>query len=87
VNDKAYLNQKLQEELLKRNTQLAALESRLKEREDDLTKWELADKVRRQEAELEGGERISKREYDRIERQLQQRDRELAQMRDQVEDL
>ena len=87
MNDKAYLNQKLQEELLKRNTQLAALESRLKEREDDLTKWELADKVRRQEAELEGGERISKREYDRIERQLQQRDRELAQMRDQVEDL
>ena len=47
LNDKSFLNQKLQEELLKRNTQLAALESRLKDREDEITKLELADKVRK----------------------------------------
>ena len=68
VSDKTYLNQKLQEELVKRNTQMAALDARLKEAEATLIKCELADKVRRQEEQLEGGERVSKREYDRIEK-------------------
>jgi len=68
VIDKTYLNQKLQEELVKRNTQMAALDARLKEAEAAVMKCELADKVRWQEEQLEGGERVSKREYDRVEK-------------------
>jgi len=44
------------------------LDSRLKDAESSLTKCELADKVRRQEEQLEGGERVIKREYDRVEK-------------------
>ncbi len=80
------MNQKLQEELLKRNTQLAALDSRLKERDDELTKLELAERVRRQEQELEGGERVIKREYDRVERALAAKEREVRELKEQVAD-
>jgi len=43
--------------------------------------------VRKQELDLEGGERVSKRDYERLERQLQTRDREASLLREQIEDL
>jgi hypothetical protein len=43
--------------------------------------------VRKQEFDLEGGERVSKRDYERLERQLHTRDREASLLRDQIEDL
>jgi hypothetical protein len=43
--------------------------------------------VRKQELDLEGGERVSKRDYERLERQLHTRDREASLLRDQIEDL
>ena len=43
--------------------------------------------MRKQELDLEGGERVSKRDYERLERQLHTRDREASLLRDQIEDL
>jgi polyhydroxyalkanoate synthesis regulator protein len=43
--------------------------------------------VRKQELDLEGGERVSKRDYERLERQLHTRDREASLLREQIEDL
>ena len=43
--------------------------------------------MRKQEFDLEGGERVSKRDYERLERQLHTRDREASLLRDQIEDL
>jgi hypothetical protein len=43
--------------------------------------------VRKQELDLEGGERVSKRDYERLERQLHTSDREASLLRDQIEDL
>ena len=43
--------------------------------------------MRKQELDLEGGERVSKRDYERLERQLHTRDREASLLREQIEDL
>ena len=43
--------------------------------------------MRKQELDLEGGERVSKRDYERLERQLHTSDREASLLREQIEDL